>query len=350
MYQFGATQKVYLGLGSEAKIYNTADFSTFTPVKTIDVPGDPGWVLAMTEYNGKLYVGGGYPQQLPGNNYLYQGFLYAWDEYTWTKVGDFDHTIITTLEAFDSLLFIGTIKKKVYVFNTASIDKLFEFPHDLQITAIKKFDDKLAFATASSPGATISGYEGIYLFDRNGFHLAYSVTNRGWYSLLIHQNNLVAGNDDGYIYQTSSNTYIATGWLQSSYDEAQLPSIDKLRRSVTLMYESLPADTTIAVSYKTDEANSSWTSLGTSSTDGATEETFNFGVAVYSKKISFKVTLTTSNSSVTPVLKKVIHKYVLAPDFKYMWEMKLLCADNVTWLDNEEPIAILETATTGGET
>jgi len=349
-YLFGVTQKMYIGLGSEAKIYTTTDWSTFTLTKTIDVPNDPGWVLTMTEYNGKLYVGGGYPQQLPGNNYQYQGFLYAYDEYTWIKVGDFDHTIITSLESFDSLLFIGTIKKKVYVFNTASIDKLFEFPHDLQITAIKKWDDKLAFVTAPTPGSSISGYEGIYLFDRNGFHLAFAVTSRGWYSVTVFKNNLMAGNDDGYVYQTSSNTYISTGWLQSSYDEAQLPSIDKIRRSVTLMFESLPANTSIAIEYKTDESDVSWTSLGTASTDSDTEETFEFAAGVYSKKISFKVTFTTTSPADSPKLKKIIHKYVLVPDFKYMWEMKLLCADNLQWLDSEEPIAILQTATTGGET
>lgn len=349
MYLFGTTQKMYIGLGAEAKVYTTTDFSTFTLTKTINVPGDPGWVMALTEYNGKLYIGGGYPQQLTGNNYQYQGFLYAYDEYTWTKVGDFDHTVITALETFDSLLFIGTIKRKIYVFNTASIDKLFEFPHDLQVTSIKKWDDKLAFATAPTPGSAASGYEGIYLFDRNGFHLAFSVTSRSWYSVTVFKNNLMAGNDDGYVYQTSSNTYISTGWLQSSYDEAQLPSIDKIRRAVTLMFESLPANTTIAVSYKTDESDASWTSLGTASTDGDTEETFDFAAGVYSKKISFRVTLTTTTPSSTPVLKKLIHKYVLAPDFKYLWEMKLLCADFVTWLDGEEPIAILQTATTGGE-
>ena len=350
MYLFGITQKMYIGLGAEAKIYTTTDFSTFTLAKTINVPGEPGWVLTMTEYNGKLYAGGGYPQQLIGTNYQYQGFLYSYDEYSWTKIGDFDHTIITALESFDSLLFIGTIKRKVYVFNTASIDKLFEFPDDLQITAIKKWDDKLVFATAPTPGSSTSGYEGMYIFDRNGFHLAFTVTSRSWYSLTVFKNNLMAGNDDGYVYQTSSNTYTLTGWLQSSYDEAQLPSIDKIRRSVTLMFESLPADTSIAIDYKTDESDASWTALGTASTDGDTEETFDFAAGVYSKKISFKVTLTTTASASTPTLKKIIHKYVLAPDFKYLWEMKLLCADNITWLDGEEPIAILETATTAGVT
>lgn len=350
MYQFGTTQKMYIGLGAEAKIYTTTDFSTFTLAKTIDVPGNPGWVLSMVEYNTKLYIGGGYPQQLTGNNYQYQGFLYAYDEFSWTKVGDFDHTIITKLETFDSLLFIGTIKRKVYVFNTASIDKLFEFPWDFQVTDMKKWDDKLALAVAPTPGTAVTGHEGIYLFDRNGFHNAFAVTDRSWYSLSIFKNNLMAGNDDGYVYQTASNTYQASGWLQTSYDEAQLPSIDKIRRSVILMFEALPANTTIAVSYKTDESDSSWTSLGTASTDNGTEETFTFSSGVYSKKISFKVILATSSVASTPVLKKIVHKYVLAPDFKYLWEMKLLCVDKVMWLDGTEPVAVLKTATTAGVT
>ena len=351
MLEYGAiTNKMYIGLGSTAKIYTTEDFSTFTLAKTITVPDNPGYVFDMIEYNRRLYICGGYPQLLYGNNYQYGGFLVSWDEYTWENVGHFTHTVLLSLEVFDNLLFLGTIKKRLYVYNTASIDKLFEFPWDVQITDMIKWDDKLAMSIAPTPGSSSEGEEGIYLFDRNGFHNAFASEDEYWYSLFVFSNNLMAGNNDGDIFQTSANTFQLTGYVQGSYDEAQLPSIEKIRRSLILIFESLPSGCSIAVSYKEDESDASWTSLGTADTDDSTTESFNFANGVYSKKISFKVTLTTTDPSVAPVLKKVIHKYVLSPDFKYLWKMKLLCADRIIWLDGTEPVAILGSAASAGDT
>ena len=349
--EFGATTPIiYLGFGSIAKVYTTTDFSTFTLSKTITQPNAPGYVNAMKEYNGKLYVAGGFPSLLPGNTYQYSGFIYSYDEFSWANVFPFDHTVITSLETFDSLLFIGTIKKRLYVFNTASIDKLFDFPWDVSITSMAKYDDKLALAIAPTPGQSATTNEGVYLFDRNGFHNAFNVSGKTWNSVFVFNNNLMAGSDDGYIYQTSSTTYISSGTLQTSYDEASLPSIEKIRRDVTLMFESMPTGCSIAVAYKTDESDSSWTTLGTASTAASTTETFTFSSGVYSKKISYRITLATSNSANTPVLKKILHKYVLSPDFKYRWNLTLLCADDIIWQDGTEPVGILATATTGATT
>lgn len=351
MREYGTvTRKVFIGLGHKAKIYSTTDFTTFTLEKTITQPNYPGYVFAMTEYAGKLIVGGGFPEQLNQTNYQYSGFLYSYDEYSWNNVFPFDHTVITSLEVFDTLLFIGTINKRLYVYNTANIDKLFDFPWDVKIAAMTKWDDKLAIALTNTPGTSVTGNEGVYIFDRNGFHHAFSDTSRVWLSLFVFNNNLMAGNDNGYVFQTSSETYTASGQLQSSYDEASLPSIHKIRRSVTIMCESLPANTSIQVEYKTDEADASWTSLGTLSTTSATEATFNFASGVYSKKITFRTTLATSAPGSTPVLKKLIHKYVLSPDFKYLWKMRLACVDGIIWQDGTEPVAIVSGAISAGQT
>lgn len=344
------TSTVYIGLGAKAKVYSTTDFSTFTLSKTITQPNSPGYVYTMKEYNGKLYVAGGFPEQLPGNSYQYSGFLYSYDEFAWTNVFPFDHTVITSLETFDSLLFIGTIKKRLYVFNTASIDKLFDFPWDVSLTSMVKYDDKLAIALAPTPGQAATGNEGIYLFDRSGFHNAFNASSKYWQSVFVFNNNLMGGTTDGVMYQTSPTTYIASGTLQTSYDEAQLPSIPKIRRDVTLQYEAMPTGCSIAIAYKSDESDASWTTLGTADDVDSTQETFNFSSGVYTKKISYRITLATSDATVTPVLKKIIHKYVLSPDFKYRWNMTLLCADNIIWQDGTEPSAILGTATTAATT
>lgn len=340
MAEYGSlTTKAYIGLGAKAKVYVTSDFATFTLSKTITNPSNPGYVFCLKEYNKRLYAGGGYPEQLFGNNNQFLGFLYSYDEYSWEKIGSFEHTVVKSMEVYDNLLFIGTIKKQFYVYNTASIDKLLEFPWNVQMTSLFKFDDKLVIALAPTPGSAVSGHEGIYIFDRNGFHNAFNVASRSWYSMTVFNNNLMAGNDDGYIYQTSANTYQASGTLQTSYFEASLPGIDKKFRSLILQYESLPTGCSILAEYKTDEADASWTTIGTANVAASTQYEVNFSDTFYSKKISIRLTLATSVAASTPTLKVQDLRYVLMPDFKYLWKMKLACPDNIIWMDGTEPIS-----------
>ena len=340
MTEYGSlTTKAYIGLGAKAKIYVTSDFSTFTLSKTITNPSQPGYVYCLKEYNKRLYAGGGYPEQLFGNNYQFLGFLYSYDEYSWEKIGSFEHTVVKSMEVYDNLLFIGTIKKQFYVYNTASIDKLLEFPWNVEMTSLTKFDDKLAIALAPTPGSATSGHEGVYLFDRNGFHNAFNVSGKSWYSISVFNNNLMGGSNDGYIYQTNFNTYQASGILQTSYFEASLPSIDKKWRSLILHYEALPTGCSILAEYKTDEADVSWTTIGTANVVASTSYEVNFGDTFYSKKMSIRLTFTTSVAASTPTLKTMDIRYVLMPDFKYLWKMKLACPDNIIWIDGTEPIS-----------
>jgi len=340
MSEYGATtNKMYFGLGATAKVYVTSDFTTFTLSKTITSPDNPGYVFALKEYNGRLYAAGGYPQLLAGTSTQYDGFLYSWDEFNWNKIGEFDHTVLLSMEVFDNLLFLGTIKKRLYVYNTASIDKLLDMPWNVQFTSMTKWDDKLVMALAPTPGSAASGFESIYLFDRSGFHSAFSVTSSSWYSAFVFNNNLMGGDDTGYVYQTDFNTYQASGTMQISYFEAQLPNIDKKWRDLTLIHEAIPTGCSILAEYKTDESDGSWTTIGTANTVGALKTTFTFDVAFYSKKISIRLTLITSVPASTPVLKVIDMRYVLVSDFKYLWKMKLACPDNMVWLDGTEPIS-----------
>lgn len=348
--EFGATPKLYVGLGGQAKVYSTSDGTTWTLAKKFTVPDNPGYVLTMTEYGGRLYVGGGYPEMLYGSNYQYNGFIYSYDEYSWTNIPQFEYTVVVSSRVYDNLLFIGTIKKHLYVYNTASMDKLFEFPWDVQIRDMCKWDDKLALAIATTPGKASSGEEGIYLFDRNGFHKAFYVTDRKWYSLFVLNNNLVGGADEGYAYKTDPDTYQASGYVQSSYFEASLPSIDKLWRALVLHFDALPSGCSIQVEYKTDESDVSWTNLGTASTVGATSAEFQFPTTFYSKKISLRTTLITSTPANTPTLKILDLRYLVKTDFKYLWKMKLACPDNIVWLDGTEPISVTTTTISYSDT
>lgn len=257
--------------------------------------------------------------------------------------------MITALETFDTLLFIGTINKRLYVFNTATIDKLFEFPFDCAMPSLKKYDDKLAITVIPRPGTSLSGEEGVYLFDRNGVHRAFSVTDKSFNSMFVFNNNLMAGSIDGYIYKTTADSYQTEGFVQTSYFEAQLPSIDKLLREVTLITEPIPSGCSLDIYYRYKESDE-WLLLGSADTEGDTTSTESFPNATYTKKVTLKVVLKSTDGSNTPTLKKIIMKYQLAPDFKYMWKMTIVCVDNIMWLDGTEPVGLMSAGCAAGDT
>ncbi|MBK9272878.1 MAG: LamG domain-containing protein [Saprospiraceae bacterium] len=337
--------QLFVGLSPRSKIYSTSDGSTFTESKDIDQPDNPGYPWDMEVYNQRLYVCGGHPEYSIDNYSL--GYLWSYDNYAWQFVYDFSFTVAKTMEVFDGLLFIATTDKKLYVFNTASIDKLFEFPWDVTLDWMGVWDDKLAIGLNGANGLT--GEEAVYLFDRNGFHKAFVPPSVGIQSGIVARNELILGTTGNTIYKVNDSVYASSGTLQSSYFEAQLPNIYKLYRSITIMYDSLPTGASILIEYRADETDS-WTTLGTASTAGSTSETFNFASGVYSYKISLRYTLSTSDTSKTPTLRKSILKYVLSPDFKYMWKMKLACPDKMIWLDGAEPQAIVGTAINAEDT
>lgn len=341
---------IYAGASPMARIYSSTDGTTFALSKDINEPGNPGWPYAMAVYNGSLIVAGGHPEKFNTSNT--QGFLWAYDSFSWTDIGqaNFAFTVIKSLYVFDSQLYIGTIQKRLYTYNTASIDKLFEFPWEVSINSMVSYKDKLVIAVGPTATSGTTGYEALFIFDRNGIHDAFSNTATSYNAVAVVNNILLAGtSNNGYVYKTVSGNYVSTGNLQSSYFEASLPSIDKLLREVTIQYDALPVGCSIAVDYKVLEADS-WTNLGTASTSGATSSTFTFGVAVYAKKISLRYTLATTDSTKTPTLRKVITKYVLYPDFKYVWKITLACADEMIWLDGTRPIGLLNAAVTAGDT
>lgn len=341
---------LYAGVGPMAQVFKSTDGTTWTLSKDIDDPKNPGFIWCMEVYNSKLYVGGGHPQKFRSGNSA--GFLWSYDDFEWKLVFPFDFTVIKSLKVYDSLLFVGTISKRLYVFNTANVDKILEFPWAVSINGMETWQDKLAIALGPTDPNNLTGQEAVYLFDRNGFHDAFDTTNATIFTGLLSVGNelLALTGTTGYVYTTASSAYQLTGNLQSSYYEAQLPNIYKLYRSFTLMYDALPTGCTIAVDYKTDEADASWTSLGTASTVGSTSAVFNFASGIYSYKISIRITLTTTNNSLTPTLRKTLMKYVLSPDFKYMWKMKLLAVDDIVWQDGTEPKGILNAAVTAGAT
>ena len=334
--EYTANSKVYVGLGPQAKIYESSDMSTFTISKDINIPQNPGYPYAMKEYNRVLHVGGGSPEFLPTQ--FYNGFLNVYDTTAWNTLYPFDFTVIKSLEFYDAYLFMGTYRGDLYVYDTATLNPLFNFKdqynYGVEVKAMKYFNDKLYIALYPQSGSNETNV-GIWLFDRRGLSLAHTVSGPAGYRCfaVVNGSLMVGTGNDGYVYKLELNTYKTTGFYQSSYFDANLPSIDKLYNSVTIRHDPLVEGQSIVIYYRFKESDD-WTTLGTSSTIGDIEKVMAFNIGIYSKKISLKVELNSSNTATTPKLTEVVAQYSLYPTRKWQWTLRLKAKKNLRLLDN----------------
>lgn len=327
--------KVYAGVGVQARVYETSNLSTWTLSKDISVPQNPGYIYTMKEYNSRLIVGGGSPEFLPGA--YYNGFSWTYDSTTWYMLYSFDFTVIKSMEFYDSFLFLGTYGGQLFVYDTSSLNPLFNFKFDYgfkqSISDMKYYDDKLYVALYPQEGSGDTN-SSIWVFDRHGLSSAHSVSGVTGYTCMEQVNNqlLVGTGTDGMVYKVDVTTYAPSGTMQTSYFDANLPSIDKLWNQVVIKHDPLPAGTSVSVSYRFKEEDG-WTSLGTSSVIGSTEKTLSIPASVLSKKISLLVTLETTNSTATPVVTETVLRYTLMPERKWLWNLRVLAKKNLQLAD-----------------
>jgi len=320
--------KIYAATAPQAYILSSSDASAWSQSTQIRVPQNPGFVWAMMEYNQRLYVGGGSPEYLPDEKY--NGFVFYHDGVNWESLYPFDHTVITAMGFYDAFLFIGTYHGQVYIFDTATLDPLITFRDDydyqVQITDFMFFDDKIYIALAPQDG-TGDTNSALWLFERHGISAVNAIPSglsvTGLYHFVQANNTLLVGGDNGYMFQIDKSNYEASGWLQTSYFDAILPSIDKLYNELKIQHDPLPVGATITVYYKFKE-DDSWTTLGTIDTVDSTETTLSFPTGIVSKKISFKFAFATTDTSKTSVIRETVLKYTLNPDRKWQWNLRIL--------------------------
>lgn len=335
--EYTTAGKVFIGTGPQAKIYSTSDFSTFTLSKDINMPQNPGYVYAMKEYNSVLFAGGGSPEFLPEQ--FYNGFLNTYDTTLWRILYPFDFTVIKSLEFYDAYLFMGSYHGHIYVYDTASLNPIYnlkdDYAYKVQIYAMKYFDDKLYLGLVPQINTGETNV-GIWKFDRRGLSLAHTISGvEGYRCFAVVNGTLMVGTgDDGYVYKLNPNAYTTQGWYQSSYFDANLPSINKLYQSVTIKHDPLKVGETINIYYKFKEADS-WTQLTTGATNDVDDEeqTLTFPAGIHSKKISLKVELNTTNTATTPKCTEVILKYTLYPARRWQWNMRLKAKKGQVLLD-----------------
>ena len=318
--------KMYAGVGPQARIYETSDFSTWTLSKDIDFPQKPGYPYVIKEYNSQLIASGGSPEFMVDS--YYNGFSFVYNGTLWQSLYPFDHTIVKCSEFYDSFLFIGTYHGQIYTYNTSFLDPLFSFKDDYDwnvvISSMKYFDDKLFLGLRAQDGLTETN-TGLWLFDRHGLTQQSTIPNSaGVYSLEQVNNVLMVGTSDGYVYKQDPAVYQSTGWLQTSYFDANLPTVPKLWNSIQINYDPLLAGHSIAAAYRYKETDA-WTSLTPSvaQTVGGTSTTWTFPAGTNSKKISVLITLSTTNTATTPVMREFILQYCLFPVVKWQWNLRL---------------------------
>lgn len=340
MCEFNSTMYAALGGVAEIQEATNANLTTWTVSKNIDYPG---YIWSMVVYNQRLYCGGGHPENAPTNYQL--GTLWSYDGYLWSEVAPFNGTVIRSLCVYDNLLFIGTIHGQLYVYNRANIDLLYEMPDDNAIYDMIVYDDKL-YMVVSYRGSD-NQENSIYIFDRAGTHKAHYDAAINPLAILVYGDDLFIGTRaTGAAYKIDKTKYSLTGELQSSYFNANLPNIDKVWFDVSIEMDAMPADCTVAYYYKTDDSVASWTKVDETSEEGKLLAKFSFPDGVYSKKLSYKITLTTTDNTKTPTIRKILTRYVVQPDFKYLWKFKVSCPDNLEWLDETSPTSPLAENTT----
>ena len=321
----------YAGTSYEGRIYKATDVSGSTCWDLDKLIRSSGFPWAMKEYAGYLFIGLGRPYKGTSSD-NYNGELWRYDGTNYDLVTPFHWTEVTALEVYNGTLFIGTYHGEIFIYDLASLDKLFDLPGKPRINDFEVFEDRLhIFTDANADGAH-------WVFDRRGFHRPDGTSARITDAITF-QNSLYTSvydgstNTDIYFNDLDMESYAPGGTLQTSYFDSNLPSLDKLWKETTLQWDNLPDSTSIKVDYKFDESDS-FTTLGTISASASSREyTIPFPSATFSQKLSYQVTLSTSVSTNTPTLRRMITKYRTQPDFYYRWNLGIDSSDKIQYLD-----------------
>jgi hypothetical protein len=341
-------EKVFVGVGPQGFIYETEDFSTYTVSKNLKQPQNPGYVYVLKEYNRYLYAMGGTPEMIP--NQKYNGFVYLYDTTQWLNLYPFTFTVIESAEFYDAYLFIGTYHGQLFVFDTSTLNPIFDwknlYEYLVKVNCQYYFNDKLYIGLAPQDGSNETNV-GIWVYDRHGLSLAHhgeadEITS---YESMSNINNelLVGTGNNGYVYKINESAYCSYGYIQSSYFDANLPSINKLYAEVEVKCDPLPTDTAIHIDYKFKE-DDDWTALGDITTVGTESQTLSFPNATSSKKITLRYVLTSQDETATPTITDIIMKYSLLPQVKWQWNFKIHAKetlglrDRTTYADDAETI------------
>jgi hypothetical protein len=252
LYLFGAE----LSGGERCAIYSTSNGTTFKRLG--ELKGNAP--LCGVVYRGKLYLG------------MARGEVWTWDGSTLERV-------CTLLDPQGA----RTYAQPIYAMAT--------------------------FAGALWVGRwDTSGRIGLERFDGTSWSLPYQASSatsatavralapyQGALHLAVDNSGLAAG-----LFRVESASYATTATLETPVQDAGLPSVTKSLREATLTHLPLASGQSVQVQYRLEDAGG-WTTLGTSSTAGATSATFTFPQGAAGKRFALRLVLAGPGTS-TPAL------------------------------------------------
>ena len=336
--------KIYFGTGKEGKLYSSTDVSSFVEAEDFNYPTYPGFIFDLTVYNGWLYAALGGTDDTRTNEY--NGGVWWFDDIDWSEMYALSGESPRKLFIYDSVMFIGTANGTIHVYNTATFDVMYEI-ENAEIVAFAEWDGKLFIAIRNTGSETTK--DGVYCFDRNGLSRMFRVSGTEPTALVTYDNDLIVGFESGVIKKIATGRYVDEGYYQSSYYDAYLPTVDKLWNSVTVSHDALPNSTQFTLYYKFDESGS-WVEVSTQATVSSKETLFELGDNIASRKISLKLVIKTTDDTVTPTVKSVVVRYILDPEVRYAYSMRLAGSDYMQWQDGTRPICELTQDEVAGAT
>lgn len=317
-------RKAYIGvqkLNGRASIYSADTTPTFielaeTPydrIEALEVWDDKLWVGAMSDTGG------------------FRGALYTYNLTNLVLVTELPENAITSFCVFQDVLYAGSaVHGKVWTVTAQGLTEVFQIPDVIGIGGVNAYaqdvrqmvvyNERLYVPIVDNDGL------GVLQFDGTGWAKV-STGGLGQESrgIAAHNSALLASmkNSGGARIYRITNTASTTGTYVSGWFDADLAGVDKAFVRLTIRHAPLATNESISVDYALDDS-ASWTSLGTSSTVGATEKTFTFAAATKGKKIRIRLGLALVTTSATPIVRSTLLEYQVTPDLKAEWTFDVL--------------------------
>lgn len=292
--------------------------------------------------------------------------LYSYDGTDRLLIQDFDDWCKPSIEVYNNKLqfVIGGVLKEFDGENiTDALDITSRYPKELALDTYSSSTDlydasdfgkgiqavgKRLFVLQNSASATTTTT--VLINEGNGFVPGFygssSVSSTFFTALGAYTKNkvkrLLAGTNNGVVtYQPidDDGTDYRTAYWDSSWIDADLFSVDKIFKSIQIFYDPISSTSeNITVQYIIDNEDDTFTTLNVVNSlyeSGSTFSEFEFPPDTVGKKLRYRIILggdvATDNHDPSTKIKvtDVAVKYLLAPDTKRKWNIKVVMPNNL---------------------
>lgn len=279
-------QRVYIASFDKSSFRSTITWTDLTTIQgSYDVDGK-FWVTSMANFNGALFYGGG--------TELGEGRVFAFPANLAMAVKN---------QAFDARVRALNAGRLLYAGRSHGTGLI----------------------TITERGA--ANYSSVDLGD-NSTNVVWDIEEVGA------EIYFCAGNA---LYKTVPNRYMASGFIESSEIGGNTPLIKKGWNSITVEARELNGDHLIRVlATHALRPDQQWTILGEMREEDGIEKQFTVPSDFQSQWIKWRIEISTTDPNTTPIIKRVLVKYI--PDVlqKWQWVFAIRATDGLRLLDKQE--------------